>query len=320
MKNSSINATSNLASQGANNLASQEASKLAIKTTNLTKQYSDVKAVDSLNLEIHSGELFALLGVNGAGKTTTIRMLTGLSTPTSGDAEIYGKNIRKDINDIKKLVGISTQDTAVADNLTVEENLKFMAGIYFSDSDCPDKEQTSKQVNEQASKASGEAKKQASKASGEANEQASKASGEAEKQASKASRRVEEVIKTFKLEEVRSKKAKALSGGWQRKLSIAMAVIGEPKVLFLDEPTLGLDVLARRELWRAVEALKKTTTIILTTHYMEEAEALADRIAIMIKGRLVKIGTLPELEAATGQKGLENVFVSVAEGEEAHHE
>ena len=101
-----------------------------------------------------------------------------------------------------------------------------------------------------------------------------------------------------------------------RKLSIAMAVIGEPKVIFLDEPTLGLDVLARRELWKAVEKLKKNSTIILTTHYMEEAEALADRIGIMIKGRLVKLGTLEELENATGKKGLEEVFVAVAEGEE----
>ena len=243
----------------------------AIKTTNLTKQYSDITAVDSLNLDIKAGELIALLGVNGAGKTTTIRMLTGLSTPSSGYAEIFGKDIRKDIDDIKKIVGISTQDTAVADNLTVEENLRFMAGIYFPDN-------------------------------------------------LTISERVEEIINTFNLGEVRNKKAKTLSGGWQRKLSIAMAVIGEPKILFLDEPTLGLDVIARRELWRTVQALKKRTTIILTTHYMEEAEALADRIAIMIKGRLIKVGTLDELEASTGQKGLENVFISVAEGEEAHHE
>ena len=182
----------------------------AIRINGLTKEYSGVKAVKGLNLEIYEGELFALLGVNGAGKTTTIRMLTGLSVPTGGSAEIFGKDIRKDIDDVKRLVGISTQDTAVADNLTVEENLRFMAGIYFPDG------------------------------------------GKA-----KVAKRVEDVIGTFKLDEVRNKKAKTLSGGWQRKLSIAMAVIGEPKVIFLDEPTLGLDVLARRELWKAVEALKK---------------------------------------------------------------
>lgn len=238
-----------------------------IKISGLTKEYSGVKAVDGLNLEIMEGELFALLGVNGAGKTTTIRMLTGLSEPTGGTAELFGKDIRRDIDKIKPLVGISTQDTAVADNLTVEENLRFMAGVYF-----PGKENKEKVVT-----------------------------------------RVKEVIATFGLEEVKNRKAKTLSGGWQRKLSIAMAVIGEPKVLFLDEPTLGLDVLARRELWKAVEILKKSTTIILTTHYMEEAEALADRIAVMIKGHLASLGTLEELEQATGRKGLEEVFISIAE-------
>lgn len=238
-----------------------------IKISGLTKEYSGVKAVDGLNLEIMEGELFALLGVNGAGKTTTIRMLTGLSEPTGGTAELFGKDIRRDIDKIKPLVGISTQDTAVADNLTVEENLRFMAGVYF-----PGKENKEKVVT-----------------------------------------RVKEVIATFGLEEVKNRKAKTLSGGWQRKLSIAMAVIGEPKVLFLDEPTLGLDVLARRELWKAVEILKKSTTIILTTHYMEEAEALADRIAVMIKGHLASLGTLEELEKATGRKGLEEVFISIAE-------
>ena len=181
-----------------------------IKISGLTKESSGVKAVDSLNLEIMEGELFALLGVNGAGKTTTIRMLTGLSEPTGGTAELFGKDIRRDIDKIKPLVGISTQDTAVADNLTVEENLRFMAGVYF-----PGKENMKK-----------------------------------------VDTRVKEVIATFGLEEVRNRKAKTLSGGWQRKLSIAMAVIGEPKVLFLDEPTLGLDVLARRELWKAVEILR----------------------------------------------------------------
>ncbi len=239
----------------------------AIKTKELTKKYADIKAVDGLNLEVYEGELFALLGVNGAGKTTTIRMLTGLSAPSAGTAEVFGKDVVKEIDEVKKIVGISTQDTAVAEKLTVEENLRFMAQLYFADTE--DKVR----INE----------------------------------------KVEKMIDIFKMQEVRNKKAKTLSGGWQRKLSIAMAVIGEPKVLFLDEPTLGLDVLARRELWRTVEDLKKNTTIILTTHYMEEAQSLADRIGIMIKGKLVKTGTLEELEKETGKKGLEEVFISVAE-------
>jgi ABC-2 type transport system ATP-binding protein len=193
-------------------------------------------------------------------------MLCCLSTPDGGHAMINGFDTVKDKDKVKALVGISTQDTAIARNLTVEENLSFMAGITL-DAD-------KKTVKE----------------------------------------RVEQIIAECKLEEVRRTKSSKLSGGWQRRLSIAMAIIGDPKVILLDEPTLGLDVLARRELWKAIEKIKKEHTIILTTHYMEEAEALADRIAIMIAGRIVMTGTLEELEEKTGRKGLENVFVSVAEG------
>lgn len=235
--------------------------KSAIRMTELTKKYGEKTAVDHLNLSVNDGEMFSLLGVNGAGKTTTIRMLSCLSAPTSGSAEIFGYDVVKDSDTVKSLVGISTQDTAVAEKLTVEENLRFMAGIY-----------------------------------GKSREDA------------------ERVIAAFGLEGVRKSKAKTLSGGWKRRLSIAMAVIGDPKVLFLDEPTLGLDVLARREIWKIIEKLKKKATIILTTHYMEEAEALSDRIGIMIDGHMVMLGTLAELEAATGKKGLEEVFIHVAEG------
>ena len=232
----------------------------------LSKSYGRKKAVDSIDLRVREGEMLALLGVNGAGKTTTIKMLCCLSTPDGGHATINGFDTVKDKDKVKALVGISTQDTAIARNLTVEENLRFMAGITL----------------------------------------------DADKHTVKE--RVEEIIAEFKLEEVRRTKSSKLSGGWQRRLSIAMAIIGDPKVILLDEPTLGLDVLARRELWKAIEKIKKEHTIILTTHYMEEAEALADRIAIMIAGRIVMIGTLEELEEKTGRKGLENVFVSVAEG------
>ena len=234
--------------------------KNVIETKGLTKRYKDNTAVDGLELSIKEGELFALLGINGAGKTTTIRMLTCLSKPTEGTARVYDADVIKDSDKVKKVVGISTQDTAVAGKLTVEENLRFMADIYGVDRS-----------------------------------------------------NVEKVIEDFSLSEVRKKKAKQLSGGWQRRLSIAMAVIGDPKVLFLDEPTLGLDVIARRELWKEIEKLRKKMTIILTTHYMEEAEALADRIGVMIKGKMVELGTLQELEERTGKKGLEEVFVSITE-------
>ncbi len=234
-----------------------------ILTSGLTKCYKDKTAVDNLSISIPSGQLVALLGVNGAGKTTTIRMLSCLSKPTAGTASVFGHDVEKEADAVKHLVGISTQDTAVAENLTVRENLEFMAGIYLDKT----------RIREAADKA----------------------------------------IKAFSLEEYEQKRAKTLSGGWKRKLSIAMAIIGEPKVLFLDEPTLGLDVLARRQLWREIEKLKERMSIVLTTHYMEEAEALADRILVMIEGKVVAEGTLKELEDMTGKQGLEEVFISIAE-------
>ena len=240
-----------------------------ISLNNLSKSYGSKTAVDGIDLIVNEGEMLALLGVNGAGKTTTIKMLSCLTRPSGGTAQVCGYDVVKDTDKVKKLIGISTQETAIARNLSVEENLSFMAGIYMD----PDK-YSRKGIKD----------------------------------------RIEKIIADFRLEEVRKTKSCKLSGGWQRKLSIAMAIIGDPKVILLDEPTLGLDVLARRELWRAIEKLKKKRTIILTTHYMEEAEALADRIAIMISGKIVMTGTLTELEEKTGQKGLENVFISVAEG------
>ncbi len=236
----------------------------AVEAVNLTKKYKNKTAVNSINLSVEEGELFALLGVNGAGKTTTIRMLSCLSTPTSGDAVVYGHNTMTESEEVKRIIGISPQDTAIAENLTIRENLQLMAGIYgFS------KE--------------------------------------------KSAQRVQEMIDIFGMDEVQNDRAKTLSGGWKRKLSIAMALISEPKLLFLDEPTLGLDVLARRELWNAINALKGKITIILTTHYMEEAESLSDRIAIMLGGKISAMGTLAELEAISGETGLEASFVKIAD-------
>lgn len=236
----------------------------AIQAEKLTKRYKSKTAVSCLDLTVSCGELFALLGVNGAGKTTTIRMLSCLSTPTEGSCCVCGHSCAKEPSEVKKLVGISPQDTAVAENLTVLENLRLMCGIYRFSTD-------------------------------------------------KTEQRVSEMISLFNMNEVENSRAKTLSGGWKRKLSIAMALISEPEVLFLDEPTLGLDVLARRELWNAVMSLKGKITIVLTTHYMEEAEHLSDRIAIMIDGKIAAIGTLSELESQSGEQGLENAFVKIAE-------
>lgn len=236
----------------------------AIEIKNLTKVFGEKTAVDNLTLDIMEGELFSCLGVNGAGKTTTIRMLTGLSAPTSGEAFVLGHSIITELNEVKRLGNLSPQETSIAPNLTVAENLRFIAGIYgFS------KEESVK--------------------------------------------RAADLIEMFELDEVKNTKAKTLSGGWQRRVSIAMALISEPKVLYLDEPTLGLDVLARRELWKVIRSLKGRVTIILTTHYMEEAEALSDRIAIMVKGRLITVGTLEELRLQTGKEKLEDIFVQLAE-------
>ncbi len=237
----------------------------AIETNNLTKKFKDNIAVNEINLKIKEGELFALLGVNGAGKTTTIKMLSGLIMPSSGDIYIAGKNIKKETLNIKKILNISPQETAVAPNLTVRENLDFMAGVY--------------QIQNKDNK-------------------------------------INELIKIFKLAEVINKKAKALSGGWQRRLSIAISLINDPKILFLDEPTLGLDVIARKELWNIVDNLKGKITIILTTHYMEEAEKLSDRIGIMSKGKLIDIGTSNELMKRSNTKTFEDAFVKIATGGE----
>ena len=238
-----------------------------IETKNLTKQYGPKTAVNSLSLGIGKGELFSLLGVNGAGKTTTIRMLTCLSVPTSGEAYVNGFSCTGESEKIKPLIGISTQDTAVAERLTVKENLEFMARLYGFG-----KEKTAERVNR--------------------------------------------TVADFQLEEVLDQRAGTLSGGWKRKLSIAMALIGEPSVLFLDEPTLGLDVLARRELWRVIEAMKGSLTIVLTTHYLEEAEALADRIGIMHDGALTALGTADELKALSRTDNIEDAFLALTGADE----
>ena len=238
----------------------------AIVTDRLKKKYGDVAAVDNLNLTVEQGELFALLGVNGAGKTTTIKMLSCLIKPTSGDAVLLGNSIVSEPRAIKKKINISPQETAVAANLSVLENLELIAGIYGQDG------KTAKQ-------------------------------------------NAYEMAQKFKLEHELNKKATRLSGGMQRRLSIAMALISDPQILFLDEPTLGLDVLARRELWASIKALKGKVTIILTTHYMDEVETLSDRVGIMAKGTLKAIGTVAELTAQTGTSKLEDAFVALSGGE-----
>lgn len=238
----------------------------AIEIKGLCKNYKNTAAVKPLDLTIENGEFFGLLGVNGAGKTTTIKMLSCLTKPSGGDAVLLGKSILTEPMEVKNIINVSPQETAVAPNLTVKENLELILGIYGE--------------NDIKSK-------------------------------------VQKAIDDLGLAEVAKKKAKTLSGGYQRRLSIAMALITEPKILFLDEPTLGLDVLARRELWNFIKKLKGKITIILTTHYLEEAQALCDRIAIMAKGELKAVGTVQELMKETGKDKFEDAFIEIAAGTEA---
>ena len=239
----------------------------AIETKGLTKKYKDVTAVDSLDLSVKEGELFALLGVNGAGKTTTIRMLSCLSAPTFGSANVVGCDVVTESSTIKAHIAVSPQESAVAPSLTVRENLDLICGAHGFSRDIRKK-------------------------------------------------KIADMIERFSLKEVEKRRAGKLSGGTARRLSIAMALISEPSLLFLDEPTLGLDVLARADLWDTIRSLKGKITVILTTHYMEEAEALSDRVGIMKDGRLLAVGTSAEIMEATGCDRFEDAFVAIVKGGE----
>ena len=232
-----------------------------ITIDNVCKNYKSKKALDNVSLSIKQGELFGLLGVNGAGKTTLIKILCGLTRKTSGTITINNFNLDKEIDKIKDITDISPQETSVANNLTVKENLEFFANIYNNND--------VKTINE--------------------------------------------IIDIFNLNEVLNQRAKTLSGGYKRRLSIAIALISKPKILFLDEPTLGLDVFARRELWNIIKKLQKNITIILTSHYLEEIENLCDRVAILSNGKLLKTGTIEEIKQITNTQNFEDAFIKLVE-------
>ncbi len=237
----------------------------AIEIKGLTKRYRNLTAVDHLTLDIREGELFSLLGVNGAGKTTTVKMLACLTRPDEGDAWLLGKSIVKQVEAVKACIALSPQESAVAPNLTVAENLWLMARLYGFSSDMCEKN-------------------------------------------------INHAVDSLGLSVVLKRRAGKLSGGWQRRVSIAMALVASPRILFLDEPTLGLDVLARAELWEIIRALRGRVTVILTTHYMEEAESLSDRVGIMRAGKLLCVGTSLELCARTETSKLEDAFIAIVKG------
>ena len=234
-----------------------------IETKQLNKFYKNLHALKDINLGIKENELFGLLGVNGAGKTTLIKILTCLSKQTSGEAYVHGFSVKDNPEKVKEIVDVSPQETAVAHNLTVRENLDFFASLYNTRDEAY----------------------------------------------------ISSVVNAFSLEEVENQRAKTLSGGWKRRLSIAIGLISKPKILFLDEPTLGLDVIARRELWKIINNMKGKITIILTTHYLEEAEALCDRVAVMAKGKVKATGTPAELKAIAETDNFEDAFIKIAEDE-----
>ena len=234
----------------------------AIKVSNLTKQFKNVLAVNNISFNVKEGEIFGVLGLNGAGKTTTIKMMSGLTRPTSGDIKVFDYDIYKDINKIKSIIGVSPQESAIANNLTVKENIELMASLYFKDK-------------------------------------------------VKIKDNTERVINNLGLENYINRRAKTLSGGYKRRLSIAMALVTNPRILFLDEPTLGLDVINRHELWNVINNLKGKVTIILTSHYMEEISALVDDIAIMKNGKILMINNLETILKFTNTNSLEEAFIKI---------
>jgi ABC-2 type transport system ATP-binding protein len=222
-------------------------SRAALRVRNLRKAYSDVVAVNGLDLEIAAGQCFGLLGPNGAGKTTTIEICEGITPADSGEVEVLGRNWREHAGELRQRLGIQLQETQLSDKLTVSEVVRLFRSFYH-------------QGPEPAA-----------------------------------------VISLVQLTEKQNARVGGLSGGQKQRLALACALVGDPELLFLDEPTTGLDPQARRQLWELIEQFKLDgRTILLTTHYMEEAERLCDQVAIMDHGKAIARGTPRELVASIG--------------------
>jgi ABC-2 type transport system ATP-binding protein len=235
----------------------------AIIIKDLVKQFEDVTAVDEVNLEIKQGELFSLLGPNGAGKTTTINILCGILKPTKGTAIIGGYDVKKNLKEVKALIGVCPQEAAVFKFLNARENIELFGSLHA----IPKKE---------------------------------------------LKERTDTFLESLDLTEASKRKANGYSGGMLRKLNLIIALISDPKIAFLDEPTVGMDPRARRATWKFIGALKNQgKTIILTTHYIEEAEALSDRVGIIDYGKLIELGTPKELMEKHEAKNMEEVFLKI---------
>jgi ABC-2 type transport system ATP-binding protein len=237
--------------------------QFAITIENLTKNFEDVTAVESLNLQIPKGELFGLLGPNGAGKTTTINILCGLTKPTNGTAKVGGFDVQKETAKVKELIGVCPQETAIYSYLTGAENVELFGNLHTMDKDTL---KTRRGMLLENMGLTGDAKRRAEK----------------------------------------------YSGGMKRRLSLILALIHDPQIAFLDEPTVAMDPQSRHAVWDFIKELKKEDrTIILTTHYMEEAEELCDRVGIIDHGKLIALGTPRELISKSKVRNLEEVFIAL---------
>jgi len=222
-------------------------SEFSLRVQGLRKTYSDVTAVDGIDLEVRPGECFGLLGPNGAGKTTTIEICEGLLDPDSGEVELLGMRWNRNAPELRQRLGVQLQETQLSEKLTVEETVRLFRSFY------------------------------------------------------ERGPRVAEVVAMVQLEDKRRARVGQLSGGQKQRLAMACAIAGDPDLLFLDEPTTGLDPQARRQLWDLIESFKTAgRTTILTTHYMDEAERLCDRLAIMDRGKVIARGSPRELIASLG--------------------
>ncbi len=234
----------------------------AIEAINLTKFYGKLKAVDNVSFTVENGELFGLLGPNGAGKTTTVLMICGLLKPTSGEVHVKGLNVQRNWDRVRKLIGISFQDTMLYEKLTVEETLMFFARVYGLSY-------------------------------------------------GKAKENTEKMIKIFELEAKRKTLVEKLSGGLKRRLHMAASMVHDPELLLLDEPTLGLDPQARRRIWEVLEQIREYgKSILLTTHYMDEADRLCDRVAIIDHGKIIALDSPSNLKTKYGEGDKLTIMVS----------
>lgn len=234
-----------------------------ISVRELTKRFGNFTAVDQVTFDVYQGEIFGFLGANGAGKTTAMRMLCGLSLPTSGEAMVAGFDLYRNADKIKRNIGYMSQKFSLYEDLTIRENIRFYGGIYGL---------SNKQIKE----------------------------------------KTEEMMEELRLVDQVNSLVKSLPLGWRQKVAFSVAMVHNPKIVFLDEPTGGVDPIARREFWTLIyKATSKGTTVFVTTHYMDEAE-YCDRVSIMVDGRIDALASPAELKDQFSAKDMDNVFLKLA--------